>query len=60
LLLALLLTFLTFAGASALILMRDHWSTVDPCDPRKMLVAEVLPVIRQRARSILRLKRGAA
>ena len=59
-LLALLLTFLTFAGASALILMRDHWSAVDPCDPRKMLVAEVLPVIRRRARSILRLKRGAA
>jgi capsule polysaccharide export protein KpsE/RkpR len=60
LLLALLLTFLTFAGTSALILMRDHWSTVDPYDPRKMLVAEVLPVVRQRARSILRLKRGAA
>ena len=59
-LLALLLTFLTFAGVSALILMRDHWSAVDPCDPRKMLVAEVLPVIRRRARSILRLKRGAA
>lgn len=58
--LALLLTFLTFAGASALILMRDHWSMVDPCDPRKMLAAEVLPVIRRRVRSILRLKRGAA
>ena len=59
LLLSLLLTLLSFAGASALILMRDHWSTVDPCDPRKMLAAEVLPVVRQRARSILRLKRGA-
>jgi uncharacterized protein involved in exopolysaccharide biosynthesis len=60
LLLALLLTFLAFAGASALILMRDRWSAVDPCDPRKMLVAEVWPVMRRRARSILRLKRGAA
>ena len=59
LLLSLLLTLLSFAGASALILMRDHWSTVDPCDPRKMLAAEVLPVVRQRARSILRIKRGA-
>ena len=59
LLLSLLLTFLSFAGTSALILMRDHWSTVDPGDPRKMLAAEVLPVVRQRARSILRLKRGA-
>jgi uncharacterized protein involved in exopolysaccharide biosynthesis len=60
LLLALLLTFLTFAGTSALILMRDRWSTVDPCDPRKMLVAEVWPVMRRRVRSILRLTRGAA
>jgi uncharacterized protein involved in exopolysaccharide biosynthesis len=60
LLLALLFTFLSFAGASALILMRDRWSTVDPCDPRKMLAAEIFPVVRHRVRSILRLKRGAA
>ena len=59
LLLTLLLTFLSFAGASALILIRDHWSTVDPRDPRKMLAAEVLPVLRRRIHSI-RLKRGGA
>jgi uncharacterized protein involved in exopolysaccharide biosynthesis len=58
LLLTLLLTFLSFVSASALILMRDHWSTIDPGDSRKELVAEVLPVLRRRFRSIFR--RGAA
>jgi uncharacterized protein involved in exopolysaccharide biosynthesis len=55
LLITLLLTFLSFAGASALILVRDHWEKVDPADPRKMLAAEILPVVRRR----IRLKRGA-
>ncbi len=57
--LALLLTFLSFAGASALILIRDHWAKVDPRDPRKMLAADVLPVLRRRIHFI-RLKRGGA
>src|SRR6202012_5150021 len=39
LLLSLLLTFLSFTGASTLILIRDHWSTVDPRDPRKVLAS---------------------
>jgi len=60
LLLSLLLTLLSFAGASALILMRDHWSTVDPGDPRKALAAEVLPVLRRRLGSIFHFRRGAA
>jgi uncharacterized protein involved in exopolysaccharide biosynthesis len=59
LLLTLLLTFLSFATASALILIRDHWAKVDPGDPRKMLAGEVLPVLRRRVHSI-RLKRGGA
>ena len=59
LLLTLLLTFLTFVGASALILFRDHWEKVDPRDPRKMLSADVLPVLRRRMH-FLRLKRGGA
>lgn len=59
LLLTLLFTFFSFAGASALVLVRDHWAKVDPCDPRKMLSAEVLPVLRRRIHSI-RLKRGGA
>ena len=50
LLITLLLTFLSFASASALILMRDHWDKVDPSDPRKMLAAEVMPVLRRRIR----------
>jgi uncharacterized protein involved in exopolysaccharide biosynthesis len=59
LLLTLLLTFLSFAGSSALILIRDHWAKVDPRDPRKMLAAEVLPVLHRRIHSI-RFKRGGA
>ncbi|MDW5265153.1 MULTISPECIES: Wzz/FepE/Etk N-terminal domain-containing protein [Acidobacteriaceae] len=58
LLLTLLLTSLSFVGASALILVRDHWKKVDSADPRKMLVVEILPVLRRRI-SLLRLKRGA-
>jgi uncharacterized protein involved in exopolysaccharide biosynthesis len=59
LLITLLLTFLSFASASALILVRDHWEKVDPADPRKMLAAEVVPVLQRRIHSI-RLKRGGA
>jgi uncharacterized protein involved in exopolysaccharide biosynthesis len=58
-LLTLLFTFLSFAGASTLILIRDHWAKVDPYDPSKMLAAEVLPVLQRRIHSI-RLKRGDA
>jgi capsule polysaccharide export protein KpsE/RkpR len=57
LLLILALTFLSFAVAAALILMRDHWSKFDPRDPRKMLADEILPVLRRRA--IFRPRRGA-
>jgi hypothetical protein len=57
--LALLLTFLSFACASALVLIRDHWAKVDPRDPRKMLAADVLLVLRRRIHFI-RLKRGDA
>ena len=59
LLLTLLLTFLSFAGASALILIRDHWAEVDPRDPRKMLAADVLPVLRRRI-PFIRLRGGGA
>jgi uncharacterized protein involved in exopolysaccharide biosynthesis len=59
LLLSLLLTFLSFATASAVILFRSHWSRVDRSDPRKALAAEVLPVLKRRLYSIFALKRGA-
>jgi uncharacterized protein involved in exopolysaccharide biosynthesis len=59
LLLALLFTFLSFAGASALILMREHWSNIDPRDPRKILASEILPVLRRRFRVVSALRRGA-
>lgn len=57
--LALLLTFLSFVGASALVLVRDHWAKVDPRDLRKILAADVLLVLRRRTHFI-RLKRGGA
>ncbi len=60
LLLTLMLTFLSFAATAALILMRDHWSKLDLSDPRKMLAAEVLPVLRRRSHAIFASRRGAA
>jgi len=60
LLLTLLLTFISFACASALILVRDHWSTIGINDPRKVLAAEVVPVLRSRMHSVFAFKRGAA
>lgn len=57
LLLALVLTFLSFTIASAAILIRHHWSTINPEDPRKALAAEILPVLRRSASSALRWKR---
>ncbi|MGA2534621.1 MAG: Wzz/FepE/Etk N-terminal domain-containing protein [Terracidiphilus sp.] len=60
LLLSLLLTFLSFATASAVILFRSHWSTIDLGDPRKALAGEVLAVLRGRIGSIIAMKRGAA
>lgn len=59
LLLALLLSFVSFAGTSALILIREHWSNIDPRDPRKILASEVLPVLRRRFKVISALRRGA-
>lgn len=60
LLLTLVLTFFSFVTAAALILVRDHWSKFDPRDPRKMLVAEILPVLRRRNHAIFASWRGAA
>src|SRR5581483_895173 len=60
LLLSALLTFLSFAAASGLILVRDHWSKIDPGDPRKSLAADVLPVVHHRIHSIFARNRGAA
>jgi uncharacterized protein involved in exopolysaccharide biosynthesis len=60
LLLALLLTFLSFAATSALILMRELWLKVDPADPRKKLAVEVVTVVRKRIRAVAERGRGAA
>jgi uncharacterized protein involved in exopolysaccharide biosynthesis len=60
LLLSLFLTALSLASTSALILLRDYWSTIDSRDPRKVLAADVLPVLQARIHSLFRFKRGAA
>jgi capsule polysaccharide export protein KpsE/RkpR len=52
LLLALGLTFLSFATTSVLILMREQWSKVDPADLRKKLAIEVLTVVRKRIHAV--------
>jgi uncharacterized protein involved in exopolysaccharide biosynthesis len=54
--LTLFFVFLSFSGTSALILMREHWSNVDPRDPRKILASEVMPVVRRRLSA---LRKGA-
>jgi capsule polysaccharide export protein KpsE/RkpR len=57
--LTLALTFMSVAATAALVLMREHWATVDPGDPRKVLAAEVLPVMRVRIQRIFGRGRGA-
>jgi uncharacterized protein involved in exopolysaccharide biosynthesis len=52
LLLTLVFAFFAFVGTSALILMREHWSHIDPNDPRKLLASEVLPVLRRRFKAM--------
>jgi len=58
--LTLLLTFLSFACASTIILFRTHWAMIDISDPRKALAAEIFTVLRRRIHSIFALNRGAA
>lgn len=60
LLLTLALTMLCLAVASVVILVHDGWTKLDSADPGRMLGEDVLSVIRQRARSIVSRKRGAA
>jgi uncharacterized protein involved in exopolysaccharide biosynthesis len=57
-LLALLLTAICFASASALVLMRDRWDRLDSADPRKALANDVLSVMRKRRRALFAPKRG--
>ncbi len=59
-LLTLLLTFMSLATAAAVILIRDHWSGLDSCDPRKSLAVEVLAATRRRIDSTFSRRRGAA
>lgn len=59
-LLACLLTFLSFITAAAVILLREHWATIDPRDPRKVLAADVLPVMQRRLRSVFLRRRSRA
>ena len=60
LLLTLLLTFLSLAVASVLVLARSYWLSLAASDPRKEIAVEIAPVLRRRFRSIFRFRRGAA
>jgi hypothetical protein len=59
----LLIAFLTAATlglTSAWILACDSWVKMSSDDPRKLLGSEVFAVLRERGRSIVLRKRGAA
>lgn len=58
LLLTLLLTFVSFACASSLILARHYWSAMALDDPRKNFFDEVFLVLRRRFHSIPALRGG--
>jgi len=59
-LLVLLLTLVSFSITAVLVLVREHWSSVDPDDPRKNLMVEVLAVLHNRLRPMITPERGAA
>jgi uncharacterized protein involved in exopolysaccharide biosynthesis len=49
----LVFTFFVFAASSVLLLLREGWSFLSPNDPRKVLVSEILPVLRRRWNGLL-------
>jgi capsule polysaccharide export protein KpsE/RkpR len=59
-LLTLLLTALCFAGTCYFMVLRDRWAHMTLEDPRKALAADVVPVLRRWAGSILKLRQSAA
>ena len=54
------LTFFTFVCVSAWILGRERWSQIESDDPRKELLAEILPVLKRRARWVAAIGRRHA
>ena len=52
LLLTLALTFVAFGVTATWIVAREHWSKVDPVDPRRLLAGEVIQTLRQRMNSL--------
>lgn len=60
LLITLLLTLLAVGLASAFFLLREGWSMLSPHDPRKLLAAETVPVLRRRLHTIMTRPKGAA
>jgi capsule polysaccharide export protein KpsE/RkpR len=57
LLLAFCLTAVSFIVTSAALLMADHWRKVDPRDPRKVFVEDVLSTLRRNGDHSVRRKR---
>lgn len=60
LLLALLLTFLSFAAASSFLLVRHYWISRSPLDPRRQFAHDVASVLRRRLGFVLPPARGVA
>jgi uncharacterized protein involved in exopolysaccharide biosynthesis len=60
LLVSLLLTLFSLGCASAFLLMREHWSSIDTADPRKALASEITSVLQRRVRVVFPVKRGDA
>jgi capsule polysaccharide export protein KpsE/RkpR len=59
LLLTLGLTFVCFAFGCGVVILREAWSLLDPADSRKLLAAEILPVLHQRLQSFNRRNEAA-
>jgi capsule polysaccharide export protein KpsE/RkpR len=58
LLVSMLLTLIALGSASALLLAREHWSTISTGDPRKALLSEIASVFERRIGFVFPFKRG--
>jgi uncharacterized protein involved in exopolysaccharide biosynthesis len=59
-LITLLLTFAAFLATAALLLLREGWSHLPAGDPRKALIADIVPVMRRGLYSLRSFGRSAA
>lgn len=53
LLVAMLLTLISFLATATVVLLRESWSRISQTDPRRVLAAEVVPVVRRRLQRLI-------